>query len=409
MIRRLDSLVDVESIQMARIMVVAGGLWQCPIVKTAKEMGHHVLCSNLYEDSPAFEFADESRVANVLDKERNLKIAKEYEPDVVLTEQTDIAVPTVAFLAEKLNLKGIGIDVAERFTNKFKMREYASRAGIPMPKYRLCHNMDEAADFLNEVKTCIIKPVDSQSSRGIHIVKTRDDIAKYFDDCIQYSNVEKAILIEEFIDGTEFTVDGVKTQDEYVVTAISEKEHYTYNPNVAKRLKFTQTHNKYDYEKLRRENADMIATMGLPFGLTHTEYKYRDGKFYLIETAARGGGTKISSDITKLVSGIDCNRLLIRMLMGETDKIIREKHHDCAVLGFFDFKPGVIKEIVGIEEGRGLNGVWDLKLEVNIGDVLGEAQDDRSRCGYYILFADSEEELDNRERQLKETVRVITG
>lgn len=393
---------------MARIMVIAGGSWQCPIVKTAKEMGHEVICSNLYEDSPAFEFADIGVVANVLDKEKNLEIAKKYKPDVVLTEQTDIAVPTVAYVAEKLGLKGIGTDVAERFTNKFKMREYATKAGIPMPEYKLCHSVDEAADFLNEVSICIIKPVDSQSSRGIHIVRTREDIEKYFDDCIQYSNVEKAILIEEFIDGTEFTVDGVKTPNEYVVTAISEKEHYKYNPNVAKRLRFTQKNDKYDYEGLRKENAEMIAAMGLPFGLTHTEYKYRDGKFYLIETAARGGGTKISSDIAKLISGIDCNKLLINMLMGESDEIIREEHHDCAVLGFFDFKPGVIKDISGIEDALNQDGVQDLKLEVNVGDVLGEAQDDRSRCGYYILFADSEEELDNRERLLKETVRVIT-
>ena len=70
---------------MARIMVIAGGSWQCPIVKTAKEMGHYVLCSNLYEDSPAFKFADERKVANVLDKEKNLEIALGFKPDAVLT------------------------------------------------------------------------------------------------------------------------------------------------------------------------------------------------------------------------------------------------------------------------------------------------------------------------------------
>ena len=53
---------------MAKIMVVAGGSWQCPIVKTAKEMGHYVICTNLYEDSPAFKYADAGLVANVLDK-----------------------------------------------------------------------------------------------------------------------------------------------------------------------------------------------------------------------------------------------------------------------------------------------------------------------------------------------------
>lgn len=393
---------------MAKLMVIAGGSWQCPIIKTAKEMGHYILCSNLYEDSPAFEFADESRVANVLDKEKNLEIAREYNPDAVLTEQTDIAVPTVAYIAEKMGLKGIGTDVAKRFTNKFLMREYAAQVGIPVPRYKLCHSVDEAAEFVIDNPLSIIKPIDSQSSRGIHIVRTKADVERYFDDCVQYSNAEKAILIEEFIDGTEFTVDGIKTASEYVVTAISEKDHYKHNPNVANRLFFTNTSTNYDYDKLRKENKDMIIAMGLPFGLTHTEYKYQDGKFYLIETAARGGGTKISSDITKLVSGIDSNRLYLNMLTGGSEEIVRNKHHECVVLGFFDFKPGKIVSITGVDEAISNEWVHDLKLEVNVGDTLGEARDDRSRCGYYILYADSETELNSREEKIKKIVKVVT-
>lgn len=393
---------------MARIMVIAGGTWQCPIVKSAKKMGHYVICTNLYEDSPAFKYADIGIVADVLDKEKNLTIAMDYRPDAVLTEQTDIAVPTVAYIAEKLGLKGIGIKVAERFTNKYKMREFALEAGIMVPKYRLCYTAEEAADFLQEVPIGIIKPIDSQSSRGIHIVTAKGEIEEYFNDCIQYSNAEKAILIEEFIDGPEFTVDGVKTSRDYVVTAISEKNHYKYNPNVANRLIFTNHNSRYDYDRLREENTAMIMSMGLPFGLTHTEYKYKNGKFYLIETAARGGGTKISSDIAMLVSGIDCNKLYLNMLTGGSEEIIREKSYECAVLGFFDFKPGRITEVSGIEEGMKQSGVHELNLEVRVGDHLGQAQDDRSRCGYYILFADSVQELHDRERRLKETVRVIT-
>lgn len=392
---------------MARIMVVAGGMWQCPIVKTAKDMGHFVICSNLYEDSPAFKYSDVGIVANVLDKERNLEIAREFKPDAVLTEQTDIAVPTVAYIAETLGLKGIGTDVASRFTNKYRMREYTSKAGFASPKYKLCYTVDEAKSFLSEVPVSIIKPIDSQSSRGIHIVKTTEEVEKYFEDCIQYSNTEKAILIEEYIEGMEFTVDGIKTSDEYIVTAISEKQHYKYNPSVANRLFFTNSSNKYDYDRLRKENKEMIMAMGLPFGLTHTEYKYRDGKFYLMETAARGGGTKISSDITRLVSGIDSNRLLINMLLGGSEKIIRGDRHECAVLGFFDFKPGRITQISGVDEAAAQNGVHDLKLEVGVGDMLGQAKDDRSRCGYYIIYGDSVEELENRECKMKKMVKVV--
>ena len=58
---------------------------------------------------------------------------------------------------------------------------------------------------------------------------------------------------------------------------------------------------------VRRYNKEMVCKMGLPFGLTHAEYKYMNGEFYLIEIGARGGGTKISSDIVPYMSGVDSN------------------------------------------------------------------------------------------------------
>ena len=56
-------------------MVIAGGEWQTPLVKKAKDLGHYVLCTNLYQDSPAFKYADQNEVADVLDKKRNLFVA----------------------------------------------------------------------------------------------------------------------------------------------------------------------------------------------------------------------------------------------------------------------------------------------------------------------------------------------
>lgn len=389
-------------------MVIAGGAWQCPLVRKARENGHYVICSNLYDDSPAFKYADIGVVANVLDKEKNLEFAKQYNPDAIVTDQSDIAIPTVAYISEKLGLKGIGTDIAERFTNKFKMREYASKVGIAIPKYKLCHTIAEAIDFLADTPICIIKPLDSQSSRGIHIVKSKEDIEEHYQDCIQYSSAIDAILIEEYIDGTEFTVDGVKTSSNYIITAISQKEHYEHNPNVAKKLFFSNENSEFDYEELKSENTKLINAMELPFGLTHTEYKYKDGKFYLIETAARGGGTKISSDITKLMSGIDTNELYLNMVIGESEEIIQNQHCNFAVLGFFEFKPGKVINIIGLEEAKTMRGVHDLKIEVNIGDELTQAQDDRSRCGYYIIYADSLEDIKQIERRLLETVKVET-
>lgn len=393
---------------MARVMVIAGGTWQCPIVKLAKSKGHYVICSNLYEDSPAFQYADIGVVANVLDKEKNLEIAKKYKPDVVLTEQTDIAVSTVAYLAEQLGIKGIGGKIAARFTNKYLMRKFTDEAGFASPRYALCHTVGEAGEFLRETGRSIMKPLDSQSSRGVHIVDSLEQINAYFEDCIQYSNSEEAIIMEEYINGIEFTVDGLKTEDTYYVTAISEKEHYDYNASVASRLFFSQSNERFDYDELRKVNTAMVEAMELPFGITHAEYKYKDGRFYLIEIAARGGGTRISSDIVPLMSGINSNEIYLEILLGNKVKIIPAKKHECAVLGFFDFKPGKVVEIAGLEEALKIPSVVDIGLEAAVGDDLGQAQDDRSRCGYYLIYADSKKELEDREQKVKNAVKVIT-
>lgn len=397
---------------MAKIMVIAGGDWQTPIVRTIKKMGHQVICSNLYEDSPAFKYADYGEVANVLDKDANLEIAQKHMPDAVLTDQSDLAVPTVAYVAEKMGLKGIGEDKAKLFTNKYMMREFCEKNGFPYPKYKLCSSYAEAVVFLGDVLKgrAIIKPVDSQSSRGIHVVHNVEELEVAYPDALQYSNSMNAVLLEEYIDGKEFTVDGIKTNEGYWVTAISKKNHYAYNPSIAQELLFSHydCDKEYEYDELRNINKEMVLKMDLPFGLTHAEYKYMNGQYYLIEIAARGGGTKISSDIVPIMSGINTNEILIDTLLGKERSVDVSYINDvCAMLGFFDFKPGRVKAIEGVKTVQTYSGVQDIGLNLKPGDSIENAKDDRSRVGYYILWASNYEKLRELEKKVKDTIRIV--
>ena len=393
---------------MSRVMIVAGGAWQCPIVRTAKAMGHEVLCTNLYADSPAFEFADACEVADVLDRDRNLQIAKSWKPDAVLTDQSDIAVPTVAYVSEQLGLRGIGTKMAQLYTNKHKMMDYCAEHGFPHPTSFLCHSLDEARSALRGLDLAIIKPLDSQSSRGVHIISSPEQLEANYDDCVSYSNSEHAILLEEYIQGVEFTVDGLKTEQGYWPLAISRKKHFDYNENVASELLFSHYDAEFDYDALRALNTAMVQESGLPFGLTHTEYKYRDGNYYLIEMAARGGGTRISSDLVPIMSGVNSNEVLIDALLGRSRTVEPSLSRDkWAILGFFDFVPGKVRSIEGLDEARSVEGVRALGLDVAPGDTIEQASDDRARCGYYIIEATSKDELRHRERLTKEMVRVV--
>lgn len=400
---------------MKKVMVIAGGTWQVPLIKKLKSLNYKVVNSNLYEDSIGFKYSDETAVADVKDLEANLKIAKQFNVDAVLTDQTDIAVPTVAYVAKEQGCKTIGIDMANLFTNKFKMRQYCEQNGFNGVQYRLCESFEEALEFYNNLKkTMIIKPLDAQSSRGVYVINSVEDLEEKFELSKGFSSDQKYVIAEQYIEGTEFTVDGVVVNGVHYTTAISEKAHYDYNPTIAKSLYFTYENEKFDYAKLRVQHDELINSTGLSFGLTHAEYKCQDGEFYLIEMAARGGGTKIASDIAPYVSGIDCYELLINGALGIEDgpevnyDIIQKSKNRSAILEFLDIESNEqpILEIEGLEDIKMIPEVVEIQLEFKVGDVIKKAEDDRSRVGFYIICAESSQRLDEVRSEIKNTLHI---
>jgi biotin carboxylase len=154
----------------------------------------------------------------------------------------------------------------------------------------------EAKEFFRlQQGKCILKPLDSNCSKGVFIIEKENDIDHYWEESICFSKCDNALLIEQYIEGVEFTVDGIVTPAGHKSLAISEKRHYDYNPSIAYELFFSNHNDNYDYEELRKINNYFVNCSTLPVGFfTHAEYKYMNGKFYLIEIGARGGGNYIS-------------------------------------------------------------------------------------------------------------------
>lgn len=394
-----------------KIMVIAGGDWQIELVRKAKKMGFYVVCSNLYEDSPAFPFADACEVADVLDKEKNLQIAKKYQPDAVISDQSDIAVPTVAYVNEKLNLRGIGIAKAELFTDKAKMRDFCKQNGILVPDYKLCETQSDAIEMLNKYKKIIIKPVDSQSSRGVFTIESEEDLAMHIEETISYSNKSNQFLAEQYVEGEEFTVDGIVVDGKHYPLCISIKEMYEKNPNISRMQTYSNQHEKYDYQQLRRVNKHLIETAALPFGLTHSEYKYWNGEYYLIEAGARGGGSNLSAKIVPFISGIDNYEYLINSYLGEnvdTEELekLSYPNNKFVIMRFFDFEEGKVKKVYGREVLDECENMIDYQLNVDEGDVLQNPKYGRLRPGHFIIGGDDLNALEQQTIDILNAVRI---
>ncbi len=402
------------AMEKEKIVVIAGTVWQIPLIKRLKEKGYFVVDFNLYPDSPAFQYADDFRIVDILDYEACSRYAEEIAPKAVLSDECDIATPSVTHVSERLGLKSIGSDMAELYTNKALMRKFGEKNGFATPRYFECGTAEQAVQAFHMLHTkMIMKPIDSNSSRGVYTIYDEKDIRRNFQNSMMYSKGEKKILLEEYIDGTEFTVDGIKTDLGHVSLAVSEKKHYSFNENIACSLYFSYTNDRFDYEKLRDINDRFVNLSGLPYGLTHAEYKYKDGQFYLIEIGARGGGNLISAEIVPLISGVDNYGYLIDKTVGEKcdEKIyIDEKMKSrCAVLKFFDSpdQSGILRKIIGEDFLKENEKVISYNINCQVGDKIVPAEDDSKRIGYYIAYGESREELDQLMQQIEDTFELI--
>ena len=397
---------------MAKIMVIAGGDWQIELIKKAKSMGHYVICTNLYEDSPAFPYADACEVSDVLDKEKNLEIAKKYAPDAVISDQSDIAAPTVAYVNEKLGLRGIGIEKADLFTDKSKQRDFCKERGLAIPDYIVCETSDDAMPLLQKYGKVVIKPIDSQSSRGVSIITSRDELEEKYKEAVWWSNRRKVFLAEEYIEGDEFTIDGLVINGRHYPLCVSIKEMYPQNPNISRTQTYSYLSDKHDYNLLRKTNKELIEAMGLPMGLTHTEYRAHNGRYYLVEAGARGGGSNLSGKIVPFMSGVDNYEYLIKEALGESVdedyvKNISFSKDKYAVMRFFDFGEGVVDDIVGRDFLENHPMLIDYQLEVKPGDELKQPKYGRLRPGHFIIGGDGKANVEGEANKIIEAVKVI--
>lgn len=378
------------------VMVLPGTMWQLGLIDKIREMGHKVLVVNPAPNSPGFAHADGYLQSDIFDKERVIAYGKENHINGVMSDECDIAMNLIAELGKEFGVPALDEETASLFTDKFLMREFSKKHGLRYPEYKYCKCVEDALELMNDIKRpIIIKPLDSNASHGVFKITCEAELRDKFPESMQFSRHEKCVLAERFIEGTEFTIDGIKTPSAHYTMAISEKKHFKHNESIANELLFSHYNPNFDYDKIREANDAFVMQSNLQFGFTHAEYKCEDGEFYLIEIAARGGGNMISSVITQHMTGFDTYRYLVECATGDIhdqDFTLRPEYKDrAAVLKFF-ITPGgggKVNAIEGLEYLESEPDIVQYKLNFQVGDTIQDALNDSARIGFYIVCSEN--------------------
>jgi carbamoyl-phosphate synthase large subunit len=390
-----------------RMLFLPGGAWQVPVIRLARRMGFRVTCADGTVGAPGFAAADEGIRVCLQDVAALVAIGRERAVDVVMTEQTDFAVPLVAQVAAALGLRGLPPAVAEAATNKRLMRQRVGKCGVRQPGFRECRTPAEALAAADELGLPLFhKPVDGQSSRGVGVLSSRDpaSVAAALERSLAASS-KKAAIFEQQLRGTECTVEGFVADGQPVTLAISDKEHYPDLPGVARTLTYPADFPAAVLRRIAEANEAAVRAVGVTTAITHAEFMVdAAGEPWLVELAARGGGSFITTHIVPAVTGFEPVPALMRALMGRP--VEPQLYHRRGVqLRFLRLPAGRrVQRYANLEVLRQRPGVLELLFHIPEGSVIPPVADDRGRHGLVLTHADSRREAvaiaDDVERSL---------
>ena len=397
--------------QKKLIHIVGGGFHQVTLAEIAKAMGFRVLVTDMYKNPPAKAVADEFEQIDTTRQEDTLKCAKKYGIDYIVTDMTDAAVPTVAYVAENLGLPGIGYETALRFTNKYVMRKALRPIfAAHLPESHYFEKAEEAIRFYRDARNeqdYVVKPINSQGSRGVFVLAKNNMDA---DDRIHSSfteSRERGVLIETFVPGAEYSAETFVRDGKLHNLTLTKKYHYSQNPCIDERNTFLGDVSPELEEAIFMLNEKIILALGLPFGNTHAEYKVNGDGIYLMEIAARSAGGSIGSKIIPFLTEFDCLRALLHELTDRPFEIaIRDYRERFAVLKFFNFRPGRVKKIFINEDMTRDLMVFTLTDYLEEGGVVKPIKDSRDRLGYFVVHGSDREEVLRREKQAESAVQL---
>ncbi len=363
-----------------RILVVGAGTFQLPLVEYASNYYDVILAAPVIDNKFKKHIKD-SILVDVRDKNRILDFAKKNNIIGVVTDQTDIAVRTVAFVADSLGLPGIGYETGCLFTNKSLMRKKLIELGIDVLPCKTVNSLKEALEFYHEYRcSVILKPIDTQGSRGVSKCDTEEEIIEKYDYASKWSS-DSSVIIEKYATGREFVVEGMAYNYEFKNLCIGDTDFFNLPDTFAAKTRiFPSTADEALTKRVYDLNMKIITGFGLKQGITHSEFIMDGDNIYLIETAARGGGVYISSDLIHYSTGLNTEKFLIDIATNCLSVMpsVGNNIESCGYMAFY-IPNGVIVSIKGIDEVNALEYVHRSQLdEIYIGKEITGGQTDKT-------------------------------
>ncbi len=276
---------------MKKIAIIGASYLQVPLILKAKEIGLETHVFAWLDGSIGRKYADFFYNLSIIEKDKILNECVKLNISGITTVGSDVAVETVNYIADYMNLAGNSTFTTKYTRDKLLMRQLFEENKLPTVKfYKLEPDSDLTSLKLNF--PIMIKATDRSGSRGINYVATpnTDKIKLAFEESLNES-FTNSVIAEEFFDGKQISVEMISQNGIHHFVGITE-EFYSGIPNFVEigHIVPAKISNEL-LEDIIILTKKILSVVKIENGASHTEIRINDNnEFCIIEVASRMGG-----------------------------------------------------------------------------------------------------------------------
>jgi biotin carboxylase len=369
---------------------------------------HHLAPSWGLAPIMALHFDRPERAADTLLREIDAK------PDAVLAVD-DSGVELAALLSERLGLPGNSARAVRRVGDKLAFRRLLREREFPCPEFHHLPIGKDPRKLIPDLKfPVVVKARRLSGSRGVIRADNAEELVRAVNwvQSIQSradrDAEELGLVIEDFIPGREYALEGILEQGELTILALFDKPDPLDGPYFEETLYITPSRLAGDMQdRIRREVARICRFSGLSDGPVHAEIRVNDQGVWILEVAARSIGGLCGRVLIHFL-GMSLEELILRQAVGEPVAIARSSGA-AGVMMIPIPRRGIFHGLEGLAAAQSIPGVTSVAITVQPGQIIAPPPDGASYLGFIFACgavpADAESALRIAHRRLHFDIR----
>ena len=392
---------------MARAIVLGGGSDQINFLEQLKMRNISTVLVDYYSNPPAKSHADIHYIVSTLDQEAVLNIAREEKVDFVFTACIDQAILTASYVSEKLGLSWpFSYDQAFNVTNKASMKAKFFSSGVPTANF-ISTSAPLVALHHQLTYPVVVKPADCNGSLGVKRVISDSDFNQAVMEAFHNSR-SNTIVVEEYIDGIELSVDAFVNNGVVSILLITETRKIPFSESVFSiyQSRFPVSLQDDILGKIYNAVKIIVSAFELDNTPLLVQFIIKDSEAYVVEFGARiAGGSK--QHLIKHITGIDVISAYIKTLFQEPNQFHATSCNKLVAIEYIYSHAGVYSQIQGVESLKQDKTVVEFFIYKTPGMELSGRKASRDRVGAFITEGNTISELENKLERARRKIKVL--